>query len=70
MTRKHSLKLLGLKQWLENTKAVHNGLGYDEFVERVKADVTKRRIARDFDVTIPTVYAWIRQYQEEKNAGD
>lgn len=50
---------LGLEQYLDVTKGLHNGKGFKDLVGFVKDDSQIAFIARQFGVSRPTVYEWI-----------
>lgn len=66
---KPSIKNMGLKGYLESTTVMHNGLGYGEFVARIKLESPKTKIAKKFKVEKKTIYRWIEVYEEELNNG-
>lgn len=49
----------GLKPFLDGTKALHNGLGYNDLINLYKKDGGNiAKLCRDFNVTRPTMYNW------------
>lgn len=60
-----SLKTLGLKAWLDVTRDLHNGNGYDRWIEihALKPKWSPEVIAREFGVTTQTVYNWRKEEQ-------
>lgn len=66
-TRPHALSKLGLKAHLDRTKGKHNGKDYDYFLQCLEFKMPKSKVAEAFDVEPPTIYAWIRQHEAEKN---
>lgn len=60
-----SIRDVGLRQFLEDTRAKHNNKGYDEFSEMVDRGLFKTQIARFFGVTNSTVWTWIKYYHKD-----
>lgn len=58
----------GFRNYLEDGRPLHNGLGYTDFVERLRLRVSKTIIAEDFHISKRTVYYWIKVYQQESTA--
>lgn len=59
-----SIKEEGLEKYLNRTRALHNGLGYTDFVERLRLKVPKTKIAKDFNVSDNTIWkTWLPLYK-------
>lgn len=59
-----TIKDEGLESYLNRTKAMHNNLGYDDFAERVRLNVPKTKIAKDFNVSDNTIWkTWLPLYK-------
>lgn len=50
--------------YLERTRNMHNGLGWDDFKQRLDLGVPKPRIADNFGVSTQRIWAWISIYNE------
>jgi hypothetical protein len=62
--RPPSIKEEGLEPYLNRTKAMHNNLGYNDFAERVRLEVSKAKIAKDFNVSDNTIWkTWLPLYK-------
>jgi len=57
--KRPSIEDVGLEKYLNDSKALHNGLGYAEFVQRVELQEPKTVIAKAFNVEKQTIYRWI-----------
>ena len=55
----------GLENYLTDTAAVHNDLGYVDFATRISMRVPKSIIAEDFGVSKRTIYHWFKVYNQE-----
>lgn len=67
--RKHpsdSLRVIGLKKHLDDTKDQHDGNDYDEFVKLLEYHAPLTRIADIFKVTRATIYRYLAQYEHEQ----
>ena len=54
-----SIEDIGLEAYLNDTKDLHRGYGYDDFIDFIaKAGVAKT--AKLFGVTRPTIYEWLK----------
>lgn len=61
----------GLEVYLNNSKSLHNGNGYEDFKLRSKLHTPKKQIAEDFNVSYNTIkYSWLPKLliNEEKYA--
>lgn len=62
----------GLKAYLDETAAQHNGLRYRDFTYRTnperKHKVSKAVIAEDFGVSVGTIYSWLKIHKAEQAA--
>lgn len=59
------LEELGLKDYLNSTKGLHNNKGFKDFVKLYEEDDEPRSaIAEKFGVTRPTIYEWIKLYDK------
>lgn len=67
MTRSHSIRSIGLETFLDTHRGLHANLGYTDFVGMLEMGVPKRKMARRFSVTAPTIYKWIAIYEAELN---
>ena len=60
----------GLKQYLDRTRHLHNGKGYDEFkamlTDTSKNKPSKTQLSREMGVSRPTISKWITIYRMEK----
>lgn len=58
---------MGLENYLESTKSLHNGQGYDNFLfyMRLPKRPSTSSLARIFNVTDPTMHKWIDVYKLE-----
>ena len=65
-TSKDSIKYVGLKDWLNGSKAKHDGHDYDFFVDVFTKGVSKSNIARMFKVDRQTVIKWCAVYDAER----
>lgn len=62
------LEELGLEDYLNGTKGLHNGQGFKDFESAVGVpDPNVTEIARQFSVTRPTVYEWIKLYDKMRS---
>jgi hypothetical protein len=60
------LEEMGLEDYLNATKGLHNGNGFKEFERMVTKEPPENRslIAEKFSVTRPTVYEWIKLFDK------
>lgn len=60
------LEEMGLEDYLNATKGLHNGNGFKEFEKLLTKVPPENRsvIADKFNVTRPTVYEWIKLYDK------
>lgn len=71
--KRPSIEDVGLTVWLNNTRDIHNGFGYVDFVKMTTSPdeygerIPKSRIARRFNVDRQTIYNWIDIYNKERN---
>lgn len=66
MTRPDSIRILGLKNYLDKNISKHNGFRYEGFISMVEAGASITSIAKSFNVSRFTVDKWISIYREEK----
>lgn len=59
------IKEKGLKDYLDNSAALHNGNGYEEFAKRVKLNEAMTVMARAFKVDRRTIMKWVVIYEQE-----
>lgn len=60
----------GLKNYLDETKDIHDNFGYDEFVRMVGVNPTmpkvdKSNLGRTFCVDRRTISSWLEVYEKE-----
>lgn len=62
------LEQMGLVDYLDGTKGLHNGNGFKEFEQLITTVPPANRslIAERFNVTRPTVYEWLKLYDKIK----
>lgn len=60
-----SIEQLGLRDYLDATKAQHNGYGYNDFVKLLEV-ASQQKIADRFGVNWYTVHRWLTIYNKEK----
>lgn len=60
--------------YLDATKDLHHGFGFDNFVAMIEQKVAKTNIARSFGVTPPTIYDWLEKLkvlkEQKQNEND
>lgn len=56
----------GLELYLNRTATEHNGLTYIQFLEMMRYEVDKTKMAKAFGVKRGTIYRWLAVYGEEK----
>lgn len=68
MARPDSIRMMGLKKYLDNSKDRHNGFGYDRFVElvRVPKPPSVSSLARIFNVSDITIRKWMTVLELEQ----
>lgn len=57
---------MGLKTFLDNSKDIHDGMGYPEFVKFVKKELNITDLAKLFNVHRHTMGNWLSIYDEEQ----
>lgn len=66
MSRPDSIKTMGLRVYLEKTRADHDDHGYDDFVEMADKSVSVSAMCRLFGVSRFTMNKWLALYEAEK----
>jgi hypothetical protein len=63
----HSIRVIGLKTYLDQTADQHNGFGYDQFhaMVNIQRPPTVASMSRIFGVSKHTMNKWLAIYQEE-----
>lgn len=59
-----SIRDIGLKQFLEDTREKHNNKGYMDFKELLENGIFKTQIAKIFGVRNQTIWYWMKYYNE------
>lgn len=60
------IQTIGLKKYLNQTAAQHNGYKYLDFTKQVEAGMSKTALATMFGVTRWTVNRWVALYEDGK----
>jgi len=68
MVNQPSIERMGLKSYLEGTKAQHNGEGYDRFVYYLRPELklSPAAIGRLMNVSRNTIRKWTAIYRKEQ----
>ena len=66
MARPDKIRSMGLKAYLEKTKAKHRGLDYAAFVAMTEGKASISSMARSFNVEWRTMNNWMMIYELEK----
>ena len=66
MARPDKIRSMGLKAYLEKTKAKHRNLGYEAFSAMLEGKASISSMARSFDVEWRTMNNWIMIFDLEK----
>lgn len=70
MSRPDSARSMGLATFLEQSKADHNGFGYETFKLFMESNLSTRSMARAFKVSYNTMVKWKSLYREEEARED
>jgi hypothetical protein len=69
--RPNKIRAIGLKNFLDSSKDIHNGLGYDDFIDLyVTERGTQLTVADKFNVSRWTMTRWVDIYESEKSHAD